>query len=273
MAMKVGCMSAVVPFAPFETQLKVISEAGYKYTDVACVVDGSCMLVEYGFCFALPLDMDPFDIKEKVSSYGLKISSVAAHANLLSPAGGSVYGPTQVKRIIKFASDLGVSYVITSEGRIPKGMSKEEAFKMLKFNLDDILKVAEHYNTYICIEPHGPLTTTAENLQRIIDMCDSEYLAINFDTGNTYVAGSDPVSTLKAVVNNVKHLHIKDIAADVERNQEYGVAFGVPIGDGAVDIKGVIKVLKDAQYEGTLIVECAGIEGIQKSYGYLKSLI
>jgi len=272
MAMKLGCISYVFP-GRYEDQLKAISGVGYKYTDIACTVDGPCLAVEYKFCPAVPLDTDPFDIKEKLSNYGLKISSVCSHANLLSPGGGSVFGPTQVKKAIRFASDLGASDVITSEGRIPKGMGKEEAYKMLKFNLDDILKVAKHYNTYICIEPHGPLTSTAEGLQKILDMCDSEYLAINFDTGNTYVAGSDPVSTLKAVIDKVRHLHIKDIAADVERNQEYGVAAGVPIGDGVVDIKGVIKLLKDIRYEGVLIVECMGMESIQKSYRYLNSLI
>jgi len=38
--------------------------------------------------------------------------------------------------------------------------------------------------------------------------------AINYDTGNVAVVGNDSVETLKAVVEHLKHMHLKDIVRE-----------------------------------------------------------
>ena len=57
------------------------------------------------------------------------------------------------------------------------------------------------------VEPHGPFTNNVESLLGIVEPFQSEYVQINFDTGNTYIAGNDPLTFLKDVRKYVNHVH------------------------------------------------------------------
>jgi inosose dehydratase len=145
--------------------------------------------------------------------------------------------------------------------------------EFIKNNLAEPLKVAEDYGIEILMEPHGPLSTSADGLLKIFEVCDSESLAINYDTGNVFVAGNDPVETLKAVVDKVKHLHFKDLPPDIERGHAYGAGMGlVPLGKGACGIETIVKILKDKGFDGNATLEVAGAEALVESRKYLESL-
>jgi len=139
--------------------------------------------------------------------------------------------------------------------------------------LKTILEMAENYGVTITIEPHGVYTTNAEGLLRIMDLSDSKYLAINFDTGNVTIAGNDALETMKAVIDYVVHVHLKDVKRPETDTGETGVVAGMAIGDGDVDIKGCIDLLKEHNYDGCLAIECAGVDAIKKSVKYLQPLI
>jgi len=67
----------------------------------------------------------------------------------------------------------------------------------------------------INVEPHGPFTTNPEYLLDIVEHFESEYVQINFDTGNTYISGQDPLNFLKAVRKYVTHVHVKDVSKEL----------------------------------------------------------
>jgi sugar phosphate isomerase/epimerase len=75
-------------------------------------------------------------------------------------------------------------------------MTADDAFRVMKYNLDPLLKMAENYDMSLTIEPHGIYSTNAEELLRLMSLFDSKRLAINFDTGNVTIAGNDSVETL-----------------------------------------------------------------------------
>jgi len=273
--MKVACFTLIEPFTSFEYQLAKIKEMGFDCCDIAATHDGASLLTAYGFSSSVSLDSNPFDVKRLAEKHGLEIISLCAHANLLDPPAIHRYGAVQIIKAIKFARTLSVPHVVTSEGESEEALelSEKEMLKMVKFNLSEPLKVAEDFGIEVLIEPHGPLSTSAEGLQKIIDICDSESLAINFDTGNTFVAGNNPAETLKAVVDKVKHIHFKDLPEDTERGNRYGVGMGsIPLGSGAVGIRDVVKILMDNGFNGNATLEVVGEEALVKSKEYLASL-
>ena len=98
-----------------------------------------------------------------------------------------------------------------------------------------------------------------------MELSDSKWLGINYDTANVHratyvetVAGAyswtpygkpqDEVATLKAVVDRVVHVHVKDVVG----------AKCVALGKGEVDIIGCLRVLKQHGYRGTLSLETEG---------------
>jgi sugar phosphate isomerase/epimerase len=117
-------------------------------------------------------------------------------------------------------------------------------------------------------------------MEQILGFFDSPYLRMNLDTGNTFIAGQDPVQFLRRFKNKVSHCHIKDVSealAKAVRGEETGIASSVvAIGEGvnAENIAGCIEVLKDMKWDGVLSIECEAAPGnVEKSIRWLRQEI
>jgi sugar phosphate isomerase/epimerase len=49
-------------------------------------------------------------------------------------------------------------------------------------------------------------------MEKMLAFVDSPWLRMNMDTGNTFIAGQDPVAFLKRFLPKVSHVHIKDVS-------------------------------------------------------------
>ena len=76
-----------------------------------------------------------------------------------------------------------------------------------------IVPVAEAYEIIINIEPHGYFTTKPDFMAEMLAFADSPYLRMNMDTGNTFIAGQDPVAFLRAIYPQGEPRPIKDVSA------------------------------------------------------------
>lgn len=252
----------------FSYAIKMAQELGFRYIEPE-VMTGRCLLNVYGYCNITSLEDDPMEMRKAIEAAGLEVACLSAHSNLLD----TVYGVDYLKKAIRYAYILGAPIVNTAEGPKPDWMTDDDAFRIMKYNLDELLKMCANYDMILTIEPHGVYTTNADGLLRIMALSDSPHLAINYDTGNVAVAGNDSVETLQAVVEHVRHVHLKDIVRAKAAGHETGVTAGVAVGDGEVDIRGCLQVLKDAGYEGCLSIECSGTEALKKSIEFLKPLL
>ena len=100
------------------------------------------------------------------------------------------------------------------------------------------------------------------------------------DTGNTFIAGQDPVAFMKRFRDKCSHCHIKDVSEDLARavrGGETGIATSVvAIGEGvnAENIAGCIELLKEINWDGVLSIECEAAPGnIEKSLEWLRKEI
>lgn len=113
-----------------------------------------------------------------------------------------------------------------------------------------------------------------------MSLTDPQKVFLLFDTGHAYFGGAaDPVALLKRHVSRVAHVHCKDVRPQLiaqARNDSWsflnGVingTFTVP-GDGALDYEATLRTLKDAGYEGWLVVEAEQDPAVAPSYQYAK---
>jgi sugar phosphate isomerase/epimerase len=105
---------------------------------------------------------------------------------------------------------------------------------------------------------------------------DSPSIGINFDTGNSYLSGEDPIDWLARVLKRLVHLHAKDISIEqshVERGRVTGTPVGCACGDGVIDWAEVISVCKSAPRDIVLSVECGTVEQAARSITHLKRLL
>ncbi|MFN8454276.1 MAG: sugar phosphate isomerase/epimerase [Anaerolineae bacterium] len=277
--MKVGCFALIDPFSLLDHQLSRIQEWGFQYADVTDNADGGCLGVEFGFTAVASLDANPFDLKRMFERHGLTITSFCAHANLLDPAAPWRYGTAQIIKAVRAAAAMGVKHVITTEGD-PKtefghNLSEREALFSIREKLYEPLRLAADYGVKILLEPHGKYTDSVDYMEKILELCNSEALGINMDTGNCWLGGGDPVEMIKRLGSKIEHVHWKDWPAEMEaqRGKIFGAGMAViPLGTGVVDIKGSFEALKAAGYGGYTTLEVAGEENVKQSYAALKSL-
>jgi sugar phosphate isomerase/epimerase len=242
------------------------------------VIDGVSWIHGLGYQPHVALYEDPLLLRRKMERYNVQFSQVDA-AFPLSGKDGPLYGVPYVLKTIPWAKHAGCERIATTDGlHKPEGLSDPEAMESMKRSYGQIIEVAEAYEMIISIEVHGYFTTNPDMMEKMLAFCDSPYLRMNLDTGNTFIAGQDPVAYCERFKNKVTHVHVKDVSeslAAAVRGEQTGIAVSsCAIGDGvnAGNIKKVLAILRDKGYDGVLSMECEGAGGpmIEKSLAWLR---
>lgn len=276
--MKVGCFALVEPFTGMARQFEAISEMGINYADITDNHNGGSLGVEYGFAASVSLDAHPAEIRAMAEAAGIELTAFCAHANLLDPASPSSYGTMDIIKAIRLAALLGIKHVITTEGD-PKtdfGHTLSTSEKMFSIceKLYTPIQWAEELGVQLLIETHGEVTDNVETMGELLDKLGHEdNVGICLDTGNSWLGGAEPIDYVKKLGNRIKHVHWKDMAAEMEadRGKMFGCGMAViPLGDGVIDILEIVNGLKEVGFNGATTLEIAGPENVQKSVEQLK---
>ena len=263
----------------FKAAAETACKYGLKHLEFAAI-HGQYFIQAMGYEPGISLQSNPRALKRYCDEKGLKISQIDGSYPFMGPD-GSAFGVQYVQQSIRFAAELDCPMVDTVDGAFEiEGFSRDEIFRITCDNYRQVLPWAEDYKVVINVEPHGPYTNDIDFMQRLFKYFDSEWLRCNFDTGNTFIAGHDPLDYLKALRPYVSHCHIKDVSAGLAaaaRGEETGIACSeVPIGGGvnAGNIKKCLAYLKQTGWEGVVSLECYGADdNIRKSVEFLRPLV
>ena len=276
--MKIGCFALMEPFTPMRRQFEVIRSLGIDYADLTDNHDGATLGTEYGFAASFSLDSHPSVIRDMVAEFGLTLTSVCAHANLLDPASPSRYGTAEVIKAIKLAHFLGVKQVVTTEGdpktQFGHKLTDAERLFSIREKLHEPILWAEEFGIELLLEPHGILTDTVEGMTRILDAVGHEKtVGVNLDTGNSWLGGGDPLQFVKTFKSRIRHVHWKDMPADMipKRGTMFGCGMGmIPLGDGVVGIEAIVQELIKVGFDGPTTLEVAGPDNVKTSAARLQ---
>lgn len=141
----------------------------------------------------------------------------------------------------------------------------EEEWKLLADGLNKLGRLAEDKGMKIVYHHHmGTGVQTTDEIDKLMSMTDENLVYLLFDTGHLVYSGENPITILNKYVNRIKHVHLKDIRADVLEKVKkekmsflMGVragSFTVP-GDGCIDFEPIFKILDENNYEGWMLVE------------------
>lgn len=244
------------------------------------VIHGQYFVHGLGYDPSVSLQSNPRALKRYLDENGLQVSQIDGAFPMMGPE-GSTFGVQYVQQAIRFAAEIGCPIVDTTDGATkPEGYSDEDIFRITCENYKQCLVWAEDYDVIINVETHGPYTNDAEFLDRLFTHFDSEHLRLNFDTGNSFISGNDPLEYLQHFRKYLSHVHIKDVSPELTaavRGEETGIACSeVPIGGGvnADNIRRCVEYLKETDWSGVLSVECYGSDdNIRKSIEFLRGLL
>lgn len=104
-------------------------------------------------------------------------------------------------------------------------------------------------------------------------------LKLTFDNGNTFV-GEDPHAALRRLLPDVVHVHLKDwVLAEGDKGRSNGLRPGESydpalIGEGLVDSRETLRILREGGYTGTVNIEYEGKywqpdEALRRAFAYL----
>ena len=264
----------------FDQCLEWAHRNGIEFIECGAI-DGVSWIHGLGYQPHIALWEDPVLLRRRMDALGIRFSQIDAAFPLSRPEGATL-GVEYILHTIRWAKLAGCPRVDTTDDRFqPKGMTDRQAMEQMRRIYEHVVPVAEAYDIVINIEPHGYYTTNPEFMGEMLSFVDSPCLRMNMDTGNTFIAGQDPVAFLEKFIERINHVHIKDVSADLAaaaRGELTGIAVShCAIGDGvnAENIRQCLTVLLRLGYDGVLSVECEGQGGpmIERSLDWLRSEI
>ncbi len=244
-------------------------------------IDGVSWIHGLGYQPHVALWEDPILLRKKMDGFGLSFSQLDAAFPLSLPEGATL-GVEYVLHAIRWAKLAGCPRIDTTDDRNrPEGMTDREALDHMRRVYGRIVPVAEAYGITINIEPHGYYTTKPDFMAEMLAFANSPRLRMNFDTGNTFIAGQDPIAFASRFSDRIDHVHIKDVSPSLaasSRGELTGIAVShCAVGDGvnSANICGCLDVLARSGYHGVVSIECEGQGGpmIERSLAWVRQVV
>ena len=140
----------------------------------------------------------------------------------------------------------------------------EDEWRLLISRINEISKMMIDENMPLAYHHHmGTVIETEDETRRLIEST-SDSVKLLIDTGHMLFAGGNSIKLTEDFMERIIHVHCKDIRKDVLekslkndstfRQAFLDGAFTVP-GDGCIDYKPFLTVLKNRNYKGWLVVE------------------
>jgi sugar phosphate isomerase/epimerase len=185
-------------------------------------------------------------LKEKFAAAGLVCAACAGDA------GDPIHDPENCERPFQIAKVLGAPLIAAHAD--PKAVAA-------------ISKICEKYQVALGFE-NGGEGDVSEILEAINQ--GNQWVGSNLDTGNFANSGGDPVKAVRVLGKRINHVHFKDVTVA-------GSGHCISLGQGIVDVRGVMRELKAIGYNGWLSIEIETVDHdptaeIIESANFLRSL-
>jgi inosose dehydratase len=181
------------------------------------------------------------------SSLEHELAKVDAAAQTIASLGGGV--------LVLAASSGGHDY---------EGAERLDAagWAALGRGIDRVVATAGERGVRVAVHPHhGTVVQGPEDVERLLEISD---VGLCLDTGHVMVGAGDPLEVAREAADRVIHVHLKDVSADVAGRVAAGdlgyrdaVREGLyrPLGDGDLDVAGLVRALEESGYGGWYVLE------------------
>jgi len=253
------------PKADFEQALREISDLGYQ-------------TVENFNWFAECYEDDIEGFKAVLDKYNLEFVNLYHYFS-----GNFEEDYKKAERYCKFLQKAGVK-LMNLQGILwmDKPFIRSLDLAALKVYAEEsnrIGKMSQEYGVTICMHPHSNTSIFHEDeIDCFLENTDPKYVSLALDTAHTALAGIDPVKAFDKYYDRLRYVHLKDIDPNTNAHPEWPMRRFLALGQGCIDFKGIVNVLKKKEYDGVLCVELdyqrvCNYESAQYSRNYIKNVL
>lgn len=242
--------------------LDEIAACGYAGTELG----------PYGF-----LPTSPAELRAMLEARGLVLVGAFCPVTLHEPALRQ-RALEDAGQLIALLADAGASVLVLADagdaarqaiaGRVPpdgsRGLSARQWADFAE-GANAVARLARDRGLITAFHPHAATyIETAAEVDELLRLTDPELVGLCLDTGHALYGGADPATMATRHAARIRHVHLKDVRADVLADARAGtldfaaaVARGVfaPIGAGDIAMPAVLDALQAHGYEGWFVVE------------------
>ena len=196
---------------------------------------------------------------------GLDISGTAIRNNFCLPPGEELDKEiAHVHKWIDYSADFTAPSIRIFAGKIPKGVSNEQAIKWCVDGIKRCLDHAGKRGVFLALENHHGIVDRAKTMKTICDKVGKHpWFGVNLDTGNFT---TDPYGDLRIMAPYTVTVQVKDYIMEADGKTKKDA-----------DLKKILDILREVNYRGYLALEYEGTEdpktGVPKWINKLKEEI
>lgn len=260
-------MSGRIAGAPVSWGVIEIPDWGYQMSADRVLKEASSLgltAVEAGPEGLLPAD--PSEVSDLLAGYGLGLVGGFVPAVLHDPARREEELALVEKRAEFFAAagaDVVVLAVMSGSDDFGPFVELDDGpWRELFESLKSVEEICARHGIAVSLHHHyGTVIERDDQLKRFLEGSE---MGLCLDTGHLAIGGSDPVEIAELAGPRVNHVHLKDVDLEVagrlaDRELSFKEAAQKnafrPLGDGDVDIAGVIGGLERSGYAGWYVLE------------------
>ena len=144
--------------------------------------------------------------------------------------------------------------------------------------LGQVVREAERSGIVLALENHGGLPCTGEEQVDVIEAIHSPFLKATIDVGNYMQGGQEGHVGTKIAARHCAYVHFKDYVKVPDASLPWGwTVKSCTVGEGDVDLRACVRILKDAGYDGFIALEYEGEEdervGVPKSVACMNEVM
>ena len=187
----------------------------------------------------------PMDLAGLAAKQNLRLSSMYCSGRFIDPnlAEHEIRACLSAARFVK---DAGCGHLILGGGLNTDGIYTKIDYDRFFHSLHEIGRQCREIGIMACYHPHsGTMVETGEQVDLFCRETDPDLIALTPDVAHLTRGGADSVATIYKYADRIRYIHLKDI-----RNDEF-----VELGEGTIDLRGVLKAIEEIEYSGWLVVE------------------
>ncbi|MDB5248473.1 MAG: xylose isomerase [Segetibacter sp.] len=231
--------------------IKDIAALGFKGVQLR-----SNILKEYG--------SKPQEIKALLRQYHLDVPMFSSGNANINTGNDEAVIKTHVDNATFVKAIGGKNMQVTNSSRPKQGNPTTEDLQKYGRLINEVGKrtrdmgVQTHYHNHM-----GQLGQTTEEVQIILENCDSNNVRLLLDVAHYHQGGGDAVKAIDQYKSRIDALHLKDVRPKPGADPE-AYTF-VELGQGKVDLPGIFKALSNINFKGWGIVELDSVPAKEKS--------
>ncbi len=233
-------------------------------------------IVPYGFTLVDNLELADA-VRDKAKEVGIELSNYSMPANFVQETQEEFDKEVaRIKEHVDLLHRMGIKHMrhdVTAFTLPPEKITIEWFEKNLHLMVEGSRQIADYaaqYGITTTIENHGQCVQHSDRVQRVVLEVDRPNFKTTVDVGNFLCVDEDPIVGVKKNLPFASLVHFKDFyIRPFDENPGGGKWFtsangnylrGSIVGQGDIDIRKIVKLIKDSGYDGNITLEFEGME-------------